>query len=234
MKKKKLIGTVAVILVIAVIATIVFAYKPYSIKSDNDAVAAAQGISYEAIETECAAENYVMDLTLDTEANAVTGTVAIEVLNKSADDLSDICFRYFAPAMEKSSEITSVKNAETEKVYDFSVSDDKTFITVNLGDEKIAIGKSVTIELEFTSVIPDTENLYGYSVYEKGKIYNLLHCFPQLAILDNGEWFDAPYIDFGETLYNEMSDYYVTLKTPDDYTVLASGKSKTAGINISP
>ncbi len=201
--------------------------KPYSRKRNNDAVAAAQGIKYERIETECSAESYTMDLTLDTKENTISGKTNVIVENKSSEALTSVCFRYFAPDLGEGSKINSAKNVKSDKKYDIIVEKDKTFITVDLKGDSIKAGKSLEIELDFTSVIPEADDRYGYSKHDKGRIYNFTFCFPQLAIFDNGEWFDEPYFADGETTYNEMSDYYVTLKAPKDYVVLGSGNQET-------
>ncbi|MBO5935361.1 MAG: hypothetical protein J6Q94_07705 [Clostridia bacterium] len=219
---------VAVILVITSLITLSSCGKKlYKQKEGNNAVDAALAISYEAVKTDCPAENYIMDIKLDTENQTVSGKTTVKLTNESAESLNQLCFNFYAVAITKKSAITAVRDSATGKNLSFSADKkNPAFITIDL-ENSFAPDESKTIELDFTSVIPDTECRYGYHDYENGRMYHLMHCFPQIAFFDNGEWVNSTYIEAGESLYNEMSDYSVTLTAPADYVVLASGKNET-------
>lgn len=224
-KHKKI---VAIILIVASLITLSSCgAKQYKPKADNNAVDAALAIDYEAVKTDCPAENYVMDIKLDTENHTVSGKSEVTLTNKSADTLNQLCFNYYAVAMTSDSAITAVKDSATGKALSYYAdAENPAFIIIELEDG-FAANQSKTIEIDFTSVIPAIEDRCGYHDYENGRMYNIIHCFPQIAFFDNGEWVNSTYIEDGESLYNEMSDFSVTFTAPEDYVVLASGKNET-------
>ena len=203
--------------------------RTYSQKENNDAVTAAQKLEARRVESGCHAESYVMDLTLDTQENTVSGSTTVKLTNTSTSGLSEICFRYFAPAFDKESKINRISNSETEEEYSLTAEVDNTLIRAAL-PAALEPGESLSLDVDFTSCIPDVSSRYGiFSLSEKQKMYNLTFCFPQVAFLDNGIWNDEKYFASGESLYNEMSDYTVTLTAPEEYAVLSSGKAVTSG-----
>ena len=219
---------VAVILVIASLVTLSSCGKKlYEQKEGNNAVDAALAISYEAVKTDCPAENYVMDIKLDTENQTVSGKTTVKLTNESAESLNQLCFNFYAAAITKNSAITAVRDSVTGTELSFSADKkNPAFITIAL-ENSFSQNESKTIEIDFTSVIPDIADRYGYFEYGDGRMYNLMHCFPQIAFFDNGEWVNSTYFEDGESLYNEMSDYSVTFTAPADYVVLASGNNET-------
>lgn len=224
MTKKK---AIALIILTALSLTACVNDKKYQLDEENDAVAAAQELSYEKKESECRAENYQMDLVLDTSENTVSGVSKIEVTNQSDSALDEVCFRYFAPELTDESEIRSVKNTESGEEYAFTTEVNDTFIRIPLEVDAIEKSETLVLEIDFISYIPELEDRFGFTSVNNNKIYNMCFCFPQVAFLDNGEWADDEYVAAGESTYNEMTDYYVSFTAPEDYVVLSSGKSVT-------
>ena len=203
--------------------------RPYYQKEGNDAVSAAAAITDRVVESGCSAEMYIMDVTLDTVANTLSGKMTVDLVNESGAGLNEICFRYFAPAIMEESRISSVRGLETGEEYGFEKGADGSLYRVAL-PKPLADGEAMSVVVDFISHIPDKEDRYGIiNLSENKKIYNLTFCFPQIAFLDDGVWFEEDYLAVGESRYNEPSDYYVTLHAPEDYVVLSSGRSTTQG-----
>lgn len=221
---------ISIFIVWALVLSLAACGEVYSPKKDNDAVSAALEYSPDVVESDCVAESYTMELSLDEKENTVSGSQSVELLNKSEKALSEVCFRFFASALAKESEIKKAVNIQTGKKYEVSTnSENNTFISIKLGDDSFKSGEKLSLKLDLVIHIPEISDRFGYTEYENGKkAYNLSFCFPQIAFYDNGEWFDSKYVDAGESSYNEMSDYYITFTAPEEYVVLSSGKSQTA------
>lgn len=201
-------------------------YKP---RKDNDSVSASAAFNEKRIETGCTADSYTMDIALDAENNTVSGNVIISLTNQSGGKLDEICIRFFAPAVTEASQINSIKNATNAAEYNFTEEIDNTFIRVPLENDPFENGESLSFDISFVSYIPQIDDRFGFYEFDSGRIYNMCFCFPQLAFLDEDGWSDSSYISVGESTYNEVSDYYVTFRAPEDYIVVSSGKSSTEG-----
>ena len=193
-------------------------------KPGNDAVKA----SFDAAPREagCTAQSYDMTVTLDTEKNIVSGYEDVSIRNTSEGELDRICFRYFAEAMSGDSAIQSAQELATGEALAVSVEKDATVVFVQL-NKPLPPGGDVKLRLSFSTVIPELDDRFGYHREESGKMYLLTFWAPQLAMLENGEWITSPYFDVGESTYNQMSDYTVSLTAPSDYVIAASGTQTT-------
>lgn len=198
----------------------------YDHRKGNDVAAAVQGLpAASSIISGCKAENYTMDITLDTENDIVSGTATVQLTNMTTEDLSEICFRLYS-ANISSGEITSAQNAETGTGYGIRVEKDPSVIYISLEDA-LQPGATISVALAFESAIPFISNRFGHFCDAAGELYNLTFCFPQVAFLENGQWHEDAYVENGESHYYEMTDYHVTFHAPADYVVMASGKSQT-------
>jgi len=218
---------ISLVLSLVIIMTILCACsEPYSQVRGNDAVAVASEASVSEKISGCNPEKYTMDLTLDTEKDTISGDVIVDLTNMTDDALTKICFRLYSATVSSGS-INKAENTSTGTEYEVAPGSDKSVIYVDLAGDSIDPGKTVSVKLNFTSIIPDSEDRFGVINTDNGKLYNMTFCFPQIAFLENGKWFEDAYIPEGEARFSEMSDYYVTLKAPADYTVVSSGKSST-------
>ena len=197
-------------------------------KEDNHAVEAADRAASERI-IGCAAQQYDMTLTLDTDRNVIAGYEEILIRNTSGTTLDKIGLRYFAEANAPDSAITSIRNAQSGESFPVSMGKDDTVIFAELGEEGLLPDESITLRVDFSTVIPERDNRFGYHEEAFGKMYLLTFWAPQIAMYENGKWNEAPYFDAGESTYNAMADYTVTLTAPEDYVIAASGKQSTKG-----
>ena len=193
----------------------------------NDVAAAALALPQEKPTSECKAEHYQMDLTLDPASHSLTGQAIVDVKNCSDNSLDALCFRFFAAVISPRSKVTAAKNAETAAAYTLEDGEERSVLYLNFGGDALAPGKSLSVQLDFVVAVPELDDRFGYHVSKDGVIYNLTFCFPQLSFLQNGVWDTDPYYDAGETTFNEMADYDVTFRAPETFRVASSGKSKT-------
>ena len=181
-------------------------------------------------EPDCVAQKYDMTLQLDTDSNIIAGYEDVAVRNTSSASLDQLAFRYYAEAISPDSQIVSVCIAGTDEALALRTRVRDTMILVSLPGEGLAPGETATLRIEFSTVIPEEDDRFGYHEEEGlGKMYLLTFWSPQLAVCDNGVWDESPYFDSGESTYNMMSDYTVHLTAPSDYMVAASGRQTTNG-----
>lgn len=210
------------ILVIAILIGVLSSCASYNHKLFNNAVSYATERDVPEKSAGCKATSYEMDITLDTNSKTVYGNTKVTCKNMTDSDIKDICFRLYSASISEGT-IKKAFNCDTERDLEISTQRDSSVIYVKLGEDYIAPGGAVTLDLEFSSVIPETKNRFGYYNFGDGTIYNLTFCFPQLSFLEDGKWFEDKYIERGETVCNDMSDYYVKLTLPTEYTVVSGG-----------
>lgn len=197
-------------------------------KKNNDAAGTASAMNVEEIKTDCVPVSYFMDITLDDKENTVGGTCEVEIRNESETALDKICFRLFSASITDGSVLSAAREKKSGTDLSVKPSKDDSVIYIYLGEFSLEPEESLSVEVDFVSVIPERADRFGYYVQnEDSKLYNLTFCFPQIAFFDNGKWFEEPYTETGETSYNPMSDYKVVFNAPAEYKVLGSGKSVT-------
>ncbi|MBQ7956965.1 MAG: M1 family metallopeptidase [Clostridia bacterium] len=215
----------SVLLVILIVFSLCSCGKSYSHKMGNDAVAVVQEMKKikSDLKSDCSATKYTMDMMLDVIDDVVEGTVKVDIVNNSEKPLKVLCFRLYSAEIS-GSEITYAENAKTKKEYTLSTKNLPSVYYIILGDDEVEAGGKISVTLEFKTIVPRNNDRFGYYECDKGKLYNLSFCFPQLAFLEDGVWFEEPYNGYGENLINEMSDYYVKFKAPKNYKIVSSGK----------
>jgi len=178
---------------------------------------------------------YDMDLELDTEAQAIRGTVRVDIVNQTDEEWLDLVFRdypslYSEAGLVYASDIVMEDNTAVltrisyftdesgeNLVYERDPADNSV-ITVTLKNP-IAPGQRQVIEYEFEASIPANADRYG--AYQG--CYNIANFYPVLSVFENGEWGRESYIDMGECFYTIVSDYTVKIKTPADFTLASTG-----------
>lgn len=179
----------------------------------------------------CDVDEYIMDLTLDTKKNSLSGEVIMNITNRSGNRLDALCIRNYASSIfekQKSgkSVIEKVSITESEENLLFNTKEDSSVIYVNLDNHVLNTGSSISIKVQFYLDIPNQEDRLGYVKEGDRAIYQLSYCFPTLAMYENGNWNENPYLDGSEALFHKVSDFYVTLNVPEDYLVAATGTEK--------
>jgi hypothetical protein len=114
--------------------------------------------------------------------------------------------------------ITAVRTSDG-KPLSFTFDDEcDTHMKVSL-PAAVPPGASVTVHLEWTLDIPCLQGRVG----QWQGITSLVSWVPVLAVYDKDLWDAVPFIPWHLSFYNEAADYDVTLETPADQVVAASG-----------
>ena len=96
--------------------------------------------------------------------------------------------------------------------------EDNTSIHVDL-DETLHINENAIISFEYEFNYWTRDRIVYMDNY-----YQTMFFYPYVAVYDEDGWNHDPYTYRGESYYNEMGDYYVSIKAPSDYEVATSGK----------
>lgn len=173
--------------------------------------------------------NYHVDLVLDTNTKTYTAKMVIDIYNDSADIWNSVYFRDYPSAFKDQqnghlSEITDIKNVETNQVLLFTRDTDPTVFSIQL-DQPLAPGKTVSVSFQYKAYVPTLNARYGYQMIDdSGNDYYLGNSIPILCPYDDGKFQYYPYFAIGECFYSRMANYDVTVTTPDDYVVIATGE----------
>ncbi|MFZ5825230.1 MAG: M1 family metallopeptidase [Bacillota bacterium] len=95
-------------------------------------------------------------------------------------------------------------------------------LTVPLGGA-IKPGEGVAVAIDFTTRLPGSIpfRLFGQTGYNR---FNLVHWYPQLAVLDDRGWNLLPFPTYPGEPYHETADYQVTLDVPAGTQLGATGR----------
>ncbi len=185
------------------------------------------------------ASDYSMNWELDEEKDSLHEEVNIKIVNTSEDSVSQLYFRNMAPAIvkydkenysskankQKKSSIKSVQ-LNGKNVDEICYEKDKSVFSIHL-EEELKPKQTVEVLIRCQTDIPERQDRFSVQKVAGGKMYALSFCYPYLAPYRNGVWNKDPYFDDGESRANEVSNYHVTVKAPEDYLVAATGKHRT-------
>jgi len=86
-------------------------------------------------------------------------------------------------------------------------------------EETVPKGQRITLSFRYHFQYWDHDRILAAENY-----YLTLFFYPCVAMIDETGWNVEPYSFRGETYYNDIGDYYVTLNVPEDYLVACGGK----------
>lgn len=86
-------------------------------------------------------------------------------------------------------------------------------------NEPLEPDKSITIEMEYTVVMPNCMGRFGYG----DKTWKAANWYPIAAVYDDKGWALDPYYPIGDPFYSEISDYTVIIKAPNQYVIASTG-----------
>lgn len=183
---------------------------------------------------------YKIEVDLNTENMIYKGKQTVSYKNNTGVDLENIYFHLYPNAFKsletapilfnleekmdplsyKRGYIDIVKVKQNGKDLSWNVEGDKdTILNIKL-DKPLEKGKSTELYLEYTVKLPTTKDRFGY--HDKG--INFGNWYPILCVYDEKGWNLDPYYKVGDPFYSEISNYNVSITTPKDIIVAASGK----------
>lgn len=183
---------------------------------------------------------YIIDVELNPSDMTYKGKQRVTYINKTGLDLKEIYFHLYPNAfnsledapilfnigekMDKRTYTPGYINIEKVNVDDkelqWNIKGAKdTILRVELHKALEKDGK-IEIYLEYTVKLPSTKDRFGY--HNNG--INLGNWYPILAVYDEEGWNLDPYYKIGDPFYSEVANYKVSITTPKEYIVAASGK----------
>jgi hypothetical protein len=95
---------------------------------------------------------------------------------------------------------------------------DGTILKARLS-EPLMPGQQINIEIQFDDIIPNCLGRYGYGE----TTFNLANWYPILCVYDENGWNTDPYYAVGDPFYSDVAQYEVSISTPAEYIIAASG-----------
>jgi hypothetical protein len=169
---------------------------------------------------------YRMDVTLDPEASTLGGDLELSWRNPATEPLDDVWFRLFPNADYYGTGNLTVTNVTVDGATvtpELSLGD--TALRVPL-PQAVEPGARAEIAMTFTATVPaDSTGSYGIYTHEtKNGTWVLADWYPILSVWEEGSgWSLPPVTSFGDPTYSPSAFYDVTLRTPQDLAVMATG-----------
>lgn len=171
------------------------------------------------------------------EEPLLTETATIRFTNTSDVPWDKICLRDYAvanlavcnsysdePIYDLSGSIRAVRD-EQGQALTFAAQADPSVVYVTL-PEPLQPGARTTITVDFQTLIPcGAERLSWWPTGENydGNTICLSQAYPVLAAYLEDGWDEAPYFTAGECFFSPCGRFRMTLRLPEDYTVISTG-----------
>lgn len=186
--------------------------------------------------------NYKIDVALNDKDHSLKGSLSLEYINNSPDNLDYIWFHLWPNAYKNENTAYAKQvfrdadgkkrwNEMKEKGFidglDFKVDGEKVkteYDPQNIDILKVflakplAAGQKITISTPFTVKLPTYSSRSGHM----DKSYMICQWYPKPAVYDRKGWHPMPYLDQGE-FYSEFGSFDVTINVPSAYVIGATG-----------
>ncbi len=164
---------------------------------------------------------YTLNATLNDEDDTLTVSGEVSYYNV-VEDLDEIYLQIYPNAVNPT---TNSSNVQFEyltidnKEMDISfLGDDSTYMHFDLTDE-VPLNERVSIEFKYTFHYWDIDRIIEID----DNYYVTMFFYPFVPVYDEDGWNVEPYSFLGESYFNTVGDYYVTVNVPEDYLVATSG-----------
>ena len=241
---KKLLAIVAVAALIALLmlfgSSLLISKTPLAPQNNSEPQAPTESAVIPTLkQPDIERPQYTMQLELDCDNNRLTGKVNIAFRNDSNDEWESIYLRDFnsgaalyfeetqnAINSSMQSGLSLVKNVQTDSELVWEYYSDPSIVQV-IFDSPLAPNNCTELEISFYSDIPYNYDFISYIELDgKNKFFELGNFYPVLAIYEDGEWCLPPFAYQTESFYSLCADYLVTLKLPQDYLVISTGREE--------
>ncbi|MEM9846576.1 MAG: M1 family metallopeptidase [Bacteroidota bacterium] len=190
--------------------------------------------------------NYKIDVQLDDSLHVLVGTIEMEYINNSPDELNEIYMHLWPNAyanketafarqklrtnstkfyFAKKKDLGNLSNLNFQvngEVVDWNTWNNQPDIAKLELKTPLAAGGSLNIRTPFTLKIPASFSRLGH-VKES---YQMTQWYPKPAVYDREGWHPMPYLDQGE-FYSEFGNFEVSITLPENYVVGATGTLQT-------
>ncbi|XMB72069.1 M1 family aminopeptidase [Mycoplasmatota bacterium WC30] len=169
---------------------------------------------------------YILDIYLDAESDSLKVEGELDFRNDNYD-LDELYITLYPNADNPSTRDYNVdfqylRIEEIDSDYEIRGADN-TQIYIEL-DETLKKGERISIQFEYEFNYWDHGRLAEYGDY-----YITMFFYPFVAMYDDEGWNIDPFTFRGESYYNEIGDYYVTLNTPNSYEVATGAELISKG-----
>jgi len=186
--------------------------------------------------------DYKIEAIIDTEKNVITGSEEVLYHNASPDELKTLVVRLYADAYKKGNARSypvdendihdgiKLENIEINGI-SYSLEDNKkvnrygTNIIFTLA-ESLHPGSNLIFKTSWTQKIPEISR-ERTGVYDSTS-YFVAYWYPQIAVYDDIFGWDRLQYNFLTEYYNDLSNFEVTNKVPEEYIVWATGELENA------
>lgn len=178
---------------------------------------------------------YEMDLFFDPSKRSIEGSLSVEWTNTTGGEQSGIYFRLYPNADYYGDGETLVDEVYVDgQPVATEVQDDPTVLQVT-PPIPIAAGDSITIDLQFLTVIP-LDSAAGFGIFQhdsQADIWNLADWYPILAGYEPGTgWYLQEPTTFGDPTFSETSRYDVTIEIPDTMLLISTGETTATQLGL--
>jgi hypothetical protein len=163
---------------------------------------------------------YTMDLYLDTDTDQLEVEGELSYMN-TMEELDELYLHVYPNAINLS---------------DRSYNMDFEYLRINGVDMDITFEgtDSTLMHFEFDQSFSQNERIdidfkYRFDYWEDDRLividdyYVTMFFYPYVPVFDDTGWNTEPYSFRGESYFNDIGDYYVTINVPEEYKVAASG-----------
>lgn len=171
------------------------------------------------------------DMKVSLEGNVLSGTENVSFRNVYADVITDTVYHLYPNAYSLDATNPAYKTAletyggieiksvsvDGEKA-DFSLSEDKEYLTVRHGE--IKRNGSVNTTIEFVTTIPSGD----LRLAADGKSYTLSGFYPQLSVYTDGAFRKDKFSAVGDPAFSGVADYKIEFECDKSLVIAASAK----------
>ncbi|MCB0847638.1 MAG: hypothetical protein KDE26_30510, partial [Bacteroidetes bacterium] len=203
---------------------------------------------------------YTIDVNFDPVEGKIEGKATIVFHNESPDNLTLLYLRLYQDILRKGgvrdnpvppdyvndgveiqklvidgTEYTSQENEEGSRFWGGpskgTYRRSGTNMTVRL-NEQLMTGKSVSLEVEWAYTF---EQRYVRRMGSYGnENWFIAYWYPQMAVYDDIDGWDRNYYNGTQEMYNDFSDYKVSITVPDSFVVWATGELQNGAEVLQP
>lgn len=165
---------------------------------------------------------YTLDGYLNEEDNTLTVEGEISYYNE-IENLDELYLHIYPNAVNNTANPTNVQfeylTIDGKDMDIAFLGDEDTYMHFDL-EEEVEVDERISIEFKYTFHYWDVDRL----IVIDDSYYVTMFFYPFVPVFDEDGWNIEPYSFRGESYFNTVGDYFVTLNVPNDYLVAASGK----------
>ncbi|RYG20755.1 MAG: peptidase [Chitinophagaceae bacterium] len=176
--------------------------------------------------------NYDLKINFNPITRLVSGTVEIEYLNRSPDNLEELWFKLYPNLYKKGvprkSKINERDLGDGVSITSFAINNSAVALTdlviegTNMHTAtRVAAGKSVKLKIDYHYILNKGSHTRTGQVDDGAHF--IAYFFPRVAVYDDIDgWNKIPYSG-DEEFYNDFCDFKVAITVPKDFAVWATG-----------